>query len=411
MSINNRRRTCLAGQSSTALRPAKQQIIKQSSLEQTLRKFSSAEASSRIERSSPRLRLSSSERLEVKTALITDVCSDPTTPTKAASPFHRDGSPSTKKSTSSSSVDHHHSSSGTATTTKEIKSFRALAERWEAIASETPASSGSSPPAPNIATSKKPEPSVQPVDERDGSPTIPLTTTSNRTTASSARAVTSRSVSAGVVEIRKAFERVKEKLETESNCNYGQFGKRQFGKLQAAPLAIFAPAARLFAPLPAPTRPHVDSKTAACHLVTATVSGASVTVLITTVRSAQLRRHYVIGLVQFAHLSAGTSFLFNFSPSRNVPRYKNDTNRDSVMAPTSADRYWWCMDVNADLVANCISRFLFFFPIRWPEMRRQMRYNDSNTASDGKKKRDLPSSLGGVELSTRSCTTPFAGAR
>ena len=44
------------------------------------------------------------------------------------------------------------------------------------------------------------------------------------------------------------------------------------------------------------------------------------------------------------------------------------------------------MDVNADLVANCISRFLFFFPIRWPEMRRQMRYNDSNTASDGKKK-------------------------
>ena len=73
-----------------------------------------------------------------------------------------------------------------------------------------------------------------------------------------------------------------------------------------------------------------------------------------------LRRHYVIGLVHFAHLSAGTSFLFNFSPSRNVPRYKNDTNRDSVMAPTSADRCWWCMDVNADLVANCISRFLFF---------------------------------------------------
>ena len=71
------------------------------------------------------------------------------------------------------------------------------------------------------------------------------------------RAVTSRSVSAGVVEIRKAFERVKEELETESNCNYGQFGKRQFGKLQAAPLAIFAPAARLFVPLPAPTRPHV----------------------------------------------------------------------------------------------------------------------------------------------------------
>ena len=65
------------------------------------------------------------------------------------------------------------------------------------------------------------------------------------------RAVTSRSVSAGVVEIRKAFERVKEELETESNCNYGQFGKRQFGKLQAAPLAIFAPAARLFVPLPA----------------------------------------------------------------------------------------------------------------------------------------------------------------
>ena len=103
------------------------------------------------------------------------------------------------------------------------------------------------------------------------------------------RTVTSRSVSAGVVEIRKAFERVKEELETESNCNYGQFGKRQFGKLQAAPLAIFAPAARLFVPLPAPTRPHVDSKTAACHLVTATVLGASVTVLITAVRSAALR--------------------------------------------------------------------------------------------------------------------------
>ena len=60
-----------------------------------------------------------------------------------------------------------------------------------------------------------------------------------------------------MVEIRKAFERVKEELETESNCNYWQFGKRQFGKLQAAPLAIFAPAARLFVPLPAPTRPHV----------------------------------------------------------------------------------------------------------------------------------------------------------
>jgi hypothetical protein len=38
----------------------------------------------------------------------------------------------------------------------------------------------------------------------------------------SARPVTSRSVSAGVVEIRKAFERVKEELmETESNCHYG----------------------------------------------------------------------------------------------------------------------------------------------------------------------------------------------
>ena len=329
--VNQQSAAAPASLASPALRSGQRNNKLSGDFEQTLRKFSSAEASSRIERSSPRLRLSSSERLEVKTALITDVCSDPTTPTKAASPFHRDGSPSTKKSTSSSSVDHHHSSSGTATTTKEIKSFRALAERWEAIASETPASSGSSPPAPNIATSKKPEPSVQPssVDERDGSPTIPLTTTSNRTTASSARAVTSRSVSAGVVEIRKAFERVKEELETESNCNYGQFGKRQFGKLQAAPLAIFAPAARLFVPLP-PTRPHVVAgleyqrrQQPAVRLRLRFRGRRLRRLLRRSVRHRsprQLRQHYVTGLVHFAHLSAGTSFLFNFSPSRNVPR-------------------------------------------------------------------------------------------
>ena len=327
--VNQQSAAAPASLASPALRSGQRNNKLSGDFEQTLRKFSSAEASSRIERSSPRLRLSSSERLEVKTALITDVCSDPTTPTKAASPFHRDGSPSTKKSTSSSSVDHHHSSSGTATTTKEIKSFRALAERWEAIASETPASSGSSPPAPNIATSKKPEPSVQPVDERDGSPTIPLTTTSNRTTASSARAVTSRSVSAGVVEIRKAFERVKEELETESNCNYGQFGKRQFGKLQAAPLAIFAPAARLFVPLP-PTRPHVVAgleyqrrQQPAIRLRLRFRGRRLRRLLRRSVRHRsprQLRQHYVTGLVHFAHLSAGTSFLFNFSPSRNVPR-------------------------------------------------------------------------------------------
>lgn len=215
--------------SSPALRTVQRNNKLSGDFEQTLRKFSSAEASSRIERSSPRLRLSSSERLEVKTALITDVCSDPTTPTKTANPFHRDSSPSTRKS-SSGSLDHHPSSGTTASTTKEIKSFRALAERWEAIASESPASSGSSPPGPNIVTSnnKKPEPTVQPsVDERDGSPTIPSTTTNRSTTTSTtttARAVTSRSVSAGVVEIRKAFERVKEELETESNCNYGREG-------------------------------------------------------------------------------------------------------------------------------------------------------------------------------------------
>lgn len=187
--------------------------------EQTLRKFSSAEASSRIERSSPRLRLSSSERLEMKTALITDVCSDPASPpgTKTTNPFPRDSSPSTKKIPAVA----HHSAS------KEIKSFRALAERWEAIASEAPASSGSSPPSNNIVTSKKPEVISQP-DERDGL-SQPIKTTTTTTSpairpASTARAVTSRSVSAGVVEIRKAFERVKEELETESNCHYGREG-------------------------------------------------------------------------------------------------------------------------------------------------------------------------------------------
>lgn len=186
--------------------------------EQTLRKFSSAEASSRIERSSPRLRLSSSERLEMKTALITDVCSDPATPpgVKTTNPFNRDSSPSAKKSPA---VAHH-------SATKEIKSFRALAERWEAIASEAPVPSGSSPPNSNITTSKKPEIISLP-DERAGSPLTPKTTATTTTPirpVSTARAVTSRSVSAGVVEIRKAFERVKEELETESNCNYGREG-------------------------------------------------------------------------------------------------------------------------------------------------------------------------------------------
>ena len=282
--VNQQSAAAPASLASPALRSGQRNNKLSGDFEQTLRKFSSAEASSRIERSSPRLRLSSSERLEVKTALITDVCSDPTTPTKAASPFHRDGSPSTKKSTSSSSVDHHHSSSGTATTTKEIKSFRALAERWEAIASETPASSGSSPPAPNIATSKKPEPSVQPVDERDGSPTIPLTTTSNRTTASSARAVTSRSVSAGVVEIRKAFERVKEELETESNCNYGREcagGSLEDYKQHHSLFSLQQPVSSSHYQHQHVRMSSLDSKTAACHLVTATVSWVSVTVVIT----------------------------------------------------------------------------------------------------------------------------------
>lgn len=222
--------------------------------EQTLRKFTTAEASSRIERSSPRLRLSSSERLEIKTALITDVCSDPHSPTvqktTTTSPFHRDGSSplSGKKLASTSPNDHHSTGSGS----KEIKSFRALAERWEAIANEAPSSTGSSPPGPNIVSSSKKvadtstviQPSIRdhqtPADVRDVTRSVPTSRTTATSTSSSssssvaavesrenkpttsARPVTSRSVSAGVVEIRKAFERVKEELmETESNCHYG----------------------------------------------------------------------------------------------------------------------------------------------------------------------------------------------
>ena len=225
--------------------------------EQTLRKFTTAEASSRIERSSTRLRLSSSERLEIKTALITDVCSDHNSPivqkTTTTSPFHRDGSSPLSGKKLTSSNDGHHSNGSPS---KDIKSFRALAERWEAIANETPSSTGSSPPGPNISCSKKVsdtstviQPSIRDAPPSDGrdvsrSVTTSRTTATTSTTTStsssistksesreykpttSARPVTSRSVSAGVVEIRKAFERVKEELmETESNCNYGGGGQ------------------------------------------------------------------------------------------------------------------------------------------------------------------------------------------
>ena len=171
-------------------------VTKSGDFEQTLKKFAIAEAQSRIERTAPpRTRLSSSERIEVKTAMITDVCVESSSP-KATSPLQHEP----KKPVAS---DYR--------TGKEIKSFRALAERWEAIStSET--SAGSSPPAHisnnnnnmstvNSNTSKKGE-----VKEEEKSvPPVP-------------RTVTTRSVSAGVVEIRKAFERVKEELETESNC-------------------------------------------------------------------------------------------------------------------------------------------------------------------------------------------------
>lgn len=239
-------------QASPAARPPVQRTAKLSgeNFEQTLRKFTSAEASSRIERSAPRLRLSSSERLEMKTALITDICSDPSSPVAQKSgTLHRDnGSPSSaKKLTTPSSVALDHQTTGSANASKEIKSFRALAERWEAIANESPSSTGSSPPGPNISSSSKKmidlNPVIQPTvrdlpsssDNRDATRSVTAATPSSRTaTASSsaesrdhkpttsARAVTGRSVSAGVVEIRKAFERVKEELmETESNCHYG----------------------------------------------------------------------------------------------------------------------------------------------------------------------------------------------
>ena len=254
--------------SSSALqRPLVQQRTSSSKLsagenfEQTLRKFTTAEASSRIERSSPRLRLSSSERLEIKTALITDVCSDHNSPivqktTTSTSPFHRDGSsPLSGKKLTSSNDGHHTNGSAS----KDINSFRALAERWEAIANETPSSTGSSPPGPNISCSKKVfdtstviQPSIRdalPSDGRDVSRSVTTsrtTATTSTTTISSstmsesrenkpttsARPVTSRSVSAGVMEIRKAFERVKEELmETESNCNYGGGGGQDLGVL------------------------------------------------------------------------------------------------------------------------------------------------------------------------------------
>lgn len=245
---------------SPATRPPVQRTGKLSgeNFEQTLRKFTSAEASSRIERSAPRLRLSSSERLEMRTALITDICSDPSSPVtqkNGTSSFHRENSsPSSAKKLMTPSVALDHQTGPNAS--KDIKSFRALAERWEAIANESPSSTGSSPPGPNISCISKKMTDLNPViqppvrdllspsDNRDSTRSVTPATSSRTVSTSvesrdhkattSARAVTGRSVSAGVVEIRKAFERVKEELmETESNCHYG--GGHELGMLGVVP--------------------------------------------------------------------------------------------------------------------------------------------------------------------------------
>ena len=98
------------------------------------------------------------------------------------------------------------------------------------------------------------------------------------------RAVTSRSVSAGVVEIRKAFERVKEELETESNCNYGREcagGSLEDYKQHHSLFSLQQPVSSSHYQHQHVRMSSLDSKTAACHLVTATVSWVSVTVVIT----------------------------------------------------------------------------------------------------------------------------------
>lgn len=146
-------------------------------------------AGSRIERSSPRLRLSSSERLEVKTAFITDVSSSPS----AIPP------PSVLRVKS-----------------KEVNSFRALAERWEAIASEAvPAPAVSAPVVP---VSSPPPPATPPVPLGDSKPTSSSSLSAmvdpieNISPASASSASSSRSRAVGVLDIRQAFERVKEEL-------------------------------------------------------------------------------------------------------------------------------------------------------------------------------------------------------
>ena len=159
-----------------------------------LNAVATTEAGSRIERSTPRLRLSSSERLEVKTAFITDVVD----PTNRSSPI-----PSATRRTSAS---------------KDVKSFRALAEQWEAIASTEVTATPSPPsvaPPPPPPTSEPPQ-----LQQQQAEPILPASPSPLPSSSSISGSTRQRSKSgngAVVVEMRKAFERVKEELMEETS--------------------------------------------------------------------------------------------------------------------------------------------------------------------------------------------------
>ena len=268
--------------------------------EQTLKMFASSEKEAKSERMSPKS-LRSGDRLEIKTAFINDVYDDassiqttndrldikvsPVDVTVMPTPVTRkisSGSESSRRN--SNEMDSKFLASKPSggngnvqrDTPREVKSFRALAERWEAMVQDTPVSSGSSsplsPPAKSFppvlsiaaAASKKLDVKVNEddddysikrfsllsklsheamsyessVDHADHESSFTVVTSSMSTNNSSR---SSKSM-AGVVEIRKAFERVRGELETESSSNMDlPMGLNAHDELSSETFNIFKP--------------------------------------------------------------------------------------------------------------------------------------------------------------------------
>ena len=152
--------------------------------------LTTVEAGSRIERSSPRLRLSSSERLEVKTAFITDV----------VEPTNRSSLNPPRRPSAAS---------------KDVKSFRALAEQWEAIATTEVAAAAVVPSPPTVAP-PPPPPTTEPPSLNQPELVLPSPSPLS-SSLPSARQRSKSGSGAVVVEMRKAFERVKEELMEETS--------------------------------------------------------------------------------------------------------------------------------------------------------------------------------------------------